>query len=519
MNGAKAVIDCLRLMGADLCLTNPGTTELPFVEALAQEEGIRSVLTLFEGVATGAVDGYTRTSGKIAYALLHLGPGLANGAAFLHDARRARTPVVVLIGEHASWHLPYDPPLASDIEALASAVAVHCERISQASDIKVVVERSVDAAMSLGGPVVLIVPYDVQLAEVDEGCVSVGHSPRINSPRLVSSDAVDKVIEIIQGDDPVTFILGSPALMTITPQLTCEIASRYGKEVVVESFPAVMERGMGTPILNKLPYFPDAVLRSLPQSGHIVLVGARTPLSFFGYPGQPSLLVPTGVGVVELAPHPSDGTQEIEELARRLGVKVGEGEAFNGPRELPPISGGPLDAHTLSAALVHFQAEGDVVIDEGRTGAGPYFAWANAAPKHLHIGHTGGAIGEGMPLGVGAALARPEARVLVIQADGGGMYAPQSLWTMARENLDVKVVVVSNRAYKILQLEMQRGGMEVSQGSLALTDLQRPRIDWVALAKSMGVPGRMVQTQEDLVEALEECTAHRGPWLIEAQVS
>lgn len=519
MNGAKAVIDSLRLMGADLCFTNPGTTELPFVEVLAQEDGIRSVLTLFEGVATGAVDGYTRASGKLAYALLHLGPGLANGAAFLHDARRARTPVVVLIGEHASWHLPYDPPLASDIEALASTVAVHCERISQVSDIRAVVERSVSAARSLGGPVVVIVPYDVQLAEADESCVAEGNSPHYDSPRLVSPDVLDKVAQVICGDDPVTFILGSPSLMTITPQLTCEIARRHSKEVVVESFPAVMERGIGTPNLNKLPYFPDAVLRSLPQSGHIVLVGARTPLSFFGYPGQPSLLVPPGVEVIELAPYPSDGTQEIEELARRLEVKLEDGEVSNGTRKLPPASGGPLDAHTLSAALVRFQGEGDVVIDEGRTGAGPYFGWANAAPRHLHIGHTGGAIGEGMPLGVGAALARPQARVLVIQADGGGMYAPQSLWTMARENLDVKVVVVSNRAYKILQLEMERGGMEINPRSHGLTDLQRPQIDWVALAKSMGVPGRSVETQEELVEALEECKTHRGPWLIEAQVS
>ena len=535
MNGAEAILRSLVQNNVDLCLTNPGTTELLFVDAFERVAAMRSVLVLHEGVATGAADGYGRCGPPLACALLHLGPGLSNGSSFLHDARRARTPLVVLVGEHYSWHLPFDPPLASDIESLARPVSIFVQRLDRIDHLACEIRRAVEMAVMRGGPAVVIVPQEIQGAEVgaeepracdDPECpVMVEgfedetlHRP---DPEALARRSSELALRL-SGASGVTYLVGSPALSEEALRLTTDLAASLGHDVVLESFPSVLRRGESEPVLEKLPYFPDAVRRALASTSVLVLVGARRPLGFFGYEGQPSELIPDGVEVVTLAPFPSNALEELKAYGSAVAaLGAGEGEPHYPPRptlEDGDRSDGSIDAWTLAKAIVEAQACGDIVVDEGRTGVGPYFTLANAAPLHRYLGHSGGAIGEGMPLGIGAALADPSATVIVIQADGGGMYAPQALWTMVRERLDVKVVVVSNRAYRILQIELRQGGLPLHDRSKAMTSLSDPIIGWVEIARGFGVPAVQVSTPHELKSALQEARSQRGPFLIDVEV-
>jgi acetolactate synthase-1/2/3 large subunit len=231
------------------------------------------------------------------------------------------------------------------------------------------------------------------------------------------------------------------------------------------------------------------------------------------------------VEVVTLAPFPSAAVEEVRALTSAVAALKPQGGAVRSTPERPKVrpkeisEGEPIDALGLASEIVRAQIPGDIVVDEGRTGVGPYFSLANAAPKHRYLGHTGGAIGEGMPLAIGAALADPQATVVVIQADGGGMYAPQALWTMAREQLDIKVVVVSNRAYRILQIELHQSGLPLHGRAKDLTSLSNPSIGWVDLARGSGVPGLTVDSITKLRAALKEARSFRGPFLLDVEIS
>lgn len=511
--GALSLVETALRAGVEICFANPGTTEMPIVVALDQAPGMRVVLGLFEGVCTGAADGWGRMTGRPAATLLHLGPGLANGLANLHNARRARTPVINWIGDHATSHLAFDAPLTSDIAALTNSVG-WTRAIKSAQEMAEASLAAVKAALGPPGRVAsLIIPADCQW-EPGPAPLSANPSPVL---RETSSAALQEAARLLrQGRGGI--LLGGNALTARGLRAAARVAVATSCQVWTETFPARQERGNHLPNFPALPYFPEQARDAIGNITSLVLAGAREPVAFFAYPNQPSRLAPDGATVHMLAdPDPGiDAALALEALAQELNAPA----AATPPRAIQAFapSGQPLDLDNLGRTIAAFTPEEAIVINEAATSGliwGMAYA-ANAAP-HTMLGLTGGAIGQGLPTALGAALACPDRRVIAFQADGSGLYTLQALWSMARESANVTVVVCANRRYRILQAELARANAaKPGPKALALTELTQPVIDWVALAKGFGVPACSAHTDGELADALVHAHAERGPNLIEA---
>ncbi|MEB2311687.1 MAG: acetolactate synthase large subunit [Polyangiaceae bacterium] len=512
MTGADSLIRTARAAGVEVCFANPGTTEMPLVAALDRVPGVRPVLGLFEGVCTGAADGYARMAGRPALALLHLGPGLANGLANLHNARRAGTPVLVVVGDHASWHLGADPLLASDIVSLANPVSGWVRAVRRPADVAADTAAALEAACAPPGRVAtLIVPADCQWEEVEGAPVAV----RTSAPAPVSQDRVEATARLLRaGADRVALLVGGAALGARGLRAAARVRAASGARILSDTFVARLERGAGLPETERLPYFPEQAVAALAGLRALVLCGAREPVAFFGYPGQPSRLAPEGCERIALAAPEEDGVGALEALADALGAPASL--PADPPRPRPALPSGALDGATLGQVLAALQPEGAIVVDEGLTSSAPWFAAAAGAPPHTVLGLTGGAIGQGLPCAAGAAVACPDRKVIALQADGSGMYTLQALWTMAREGLDVVVVVCANRSYRILQIELARAGVtDPGPAARALADLGHPELDWTALARGLGVPATRVTDADAFAKELSRALAEPGPALIE----
>ncbi len=567
-SGARALVATLVASGVDTCLANPGTSEMHFVAALDSVPGLRPVLGLSEGVVTGAADGYGRVAGRPAAALLHLGPGLANGVANLHNARRARTPVVVVVGDHATYHKRLDAPLESDLDALAGTVSTWVRRSWRPGDVGAHAASAVAAARSApGGVATLVLPADVSW-----GAGGVVAAPRPPRPPAPPSDAdLDAALLALRSAAPTVILVGGEVVADPAAQdLVLRLAAAAGARLVCETFPARMARGSGRARITRLAYFAemaaaqDLVLRLATAAGarlvcetfparmargsgrariarlaylaemaaaqldgarHLVLLGARRPVAFFAYPGRPGDLVPDGCSVCELAPPGVDAIGALRALAEALagaGVGSPRGDPVDHHRgavraERPS---GPIDPETLGAAVGVTLPEAAVVVDESVSSSfGLGAGLAGAAPHDL-LTLTGGAIGFGLPCATGAALAGDGRPVLCLQADGSALYTLPALWTQARESLDVTTVIIDNRSYAILATELDR--VEAgAPGPLArsLLDLSRPDLDFVSLARGLGVPASRAETAEELTRQLAAAHAEPGPHLIDAVVA
>ena len=512
MNGAESVIRTAADAGIDVCFANPGTTELPFVAALDDVPEIRAVLGLFEGVCTGAADGYARMAGKPALTLLHLGPGFANGIANLHNARRARTPVVNLIGNQASWHMSADAPLTSDIESLARPVSAWVHSSTSAAALAGDAAAAIAEARRAPGRVsTLIMANDYLWAEAAGPAAVAAPVPLA----AVTDDAVLSAAEALRTGRPGAIYLGGSGLSERGLRAAASIAATTESRLISETWPTRWERGQGLPVVEPLPYFPDAALGALDGVRTLVLAGADAPVSFFGYEEYPSILIPEGCSAVSLAGPEADASEALERLADALDAAPSGNAAAREKPSLP--ADGPLNPVSMGQTLAAVQPEGVVVMNEGATSGFPYIAAAASAPRHTYLTLSGGAIGQGMPTATGAAVACPDRPVLNIQADGSGMYTLQSLWTQAREHLDVTTVLCANNAYRILEIEIARAGIaEPGPQARSMTDLSGPALDWVQLAQGMGVPAVRVETVGALAEAVQRALAEPGPHLIEA---
>jgi acetolactate synthase-1/2/3 large subunit len=513
MNGAESLMRTVAAAGVEVCFANPGTTEMPLVAALDAVPGVRAVSGLFEGVCTGAADGYARMAGRPALTLLHHGPGFANGIANLHNARRARVPLVNLIGDHATWHLEADPLLASDIESLARPVSAWLRRNAGAAQLASDAAAAIRAARTPPGRIAtLIVPHDHQLGEA--AAPAACKAPP--APRAVEDAAVAAAAEALRGPGCSALLLGGGALGECGLRAAARIAAATGCALLHDTFVIRLERGVGLPAMERIPYFPEQAIEMLQRFRRILIAGTRAPVAFFGVEGLPGRLVPEAVEQIELASPDSDAVTALQALAERLGAAESAALATAARPERPS---GALDPARLGQALAAVQPEGAIVVDEAISSGLTYNACAAGAPRHSVLGLTGGAIGQGLPCAVGAAVACPERKVIALQADGSGMYTLQSLWTAAREGLDMVALICANRAYRILQVELARAGIETPGGqSGALTSLDEPALDWVSLARGMGVPGVRVETAEACATELERALATPGPSLIEAVI-
>ena len=511
MNGAQALIRTLTSGGVDVCFSNPGTSEMHFVAALDTVPQMRGVLCLFEGTATGAADGFGRMAGRPASALLHLGPGLANGLANLHNARRASTPLVAVVGDHATYHKRYDAPLESDIEALAGSASRWVRRCARSADVAADAADAVAAAMAPpGGIATLILPADVSWSE---GAQPTPPRPA-RRPAPARGDVLSAAAAVVRSGEPCVILLGGAGMMRPGLEAASRIASATGVRLLGETFPARHERGAGIPAVDRLAYLAEFAMAQLDGARHLILAGAREPVSFFAYPGKPSALVPAGCQVHALT---GPGDDVPGALAALADVVAPDAKPEPQQPVRPALPGGDLTGESAAAVIGALLPEQAIISDEANT-SGLWLPGATAgAPPHDWLTLTGGAIGQGLPLATGAAIACPGRPVLALEADGSAMYTISALWTHAREDLDITTVIFSNRSYAILRMELDRvGAAAAGDASGSLLDLSRPDLDFTALATGMGVPASQATTAPDFAAQLQQALAEPGPHLIEA---
>jgi acetolactate synthase I/II/III large subunit len=509
MNGAQAMIRTLVDAGVTTCFTNPGTSEMHFVAALDAVPEMRGVLALFEGVATGAADGYARMSGVPACTLLHLGPGLGNGLANLHNARRAATPMVNIVGDHATYHARYDAPLTSDIETAARNVSRWIERPQRTEDLGRATAEAVAAALRPPGEVAtLILPADVSWSDGGEPFPALPRMARAS----VDGETVEQVVKVLGSGEPTALLLGMTAMRRSPLLAGARIAAGTGAGLFGETFVPRTERGAGIPPIERIAYFAEMAEQQLAGLRHLVLVDAISPVTFFAYPGRPSDLVPDGCEVHVLATGRDDAGGALAALADLVGADAPRDDA-----PVPTRPAGPLTGATLAAAVAATMPDGAIVSDESNTTTVHMTAATAGCPPHDWLQLTGGAIGVGLPLATGAAIACPDRPVLALEADGSAMYTIQALWTHAREGLDITTVVCNNRSYAILNIELARTGAGAGGPKAKdLLDLSRPDLDFVRIAEGMGVPAVAVRTAEEAVEAPAKAHAKPGPHLVDA---
>lgn len=509
MNGAQVLVTTALSEGIEVCFANPGTTELPLVLAMDQIAGLRSILCLHENVATGAADGYGRMSSKPAMCLLHLGPGFANGLTNLHNARRAGTPILNVIGEHASWHISADPLLASDIEGLARSVSAYTKRNVDAAAIASDLADTVERARAKGGCIAtLIVPHDCQMGEAGDDIPLRRAIPKSS----YSSARVTAAARALKGGRS-AILLGGEALSEAGMRLAARVAAATGADLICDTFFARMERGGDLPTATRLPYFPDQAQELTRRYEYVVLAGTRRPVAFFGYPGLPSYLT-SEEQTVALATPGEDALGALDALASELRAPHDIRRRPRAPLSMPKAD---LDAQSVAAVIALLQPENCIIMDEALTVGTPYFEASENAPRFSHLMLTGGAIGQGPGAATGAAIACPGRKVINFESDGCGAYSVQAFWTQARENLDVVTIIGSNRSYNILNVEFQRAGV-TAPGPVArsMTGLDRPYLDWVKIGEGFGVPSVAVDGAEALARELEKALAQKGPRLIEA---
>ncbi|MGA0878424.1 MAG: acetolactate synthase large subunit [Ilumatobacteraceae bacterium] len=523
MNGAESVLRTLVNSGVNTCFANPGTSEMHFVAALDRVDGMRAVLGLFEGVVTGMADGYARMAGRPAVTLLHLGPGLSNGLANLHNARRAASPVVNVVGDHATTHAMYDAPLASDIVGLARPVSGWIHSSVSALTVAADAARAVRAGCQPPGQVAtLILPADVAWLEAHQPAPPLP----VASASSVSTEAIENVTRILETmrrrKTRVGVLMRGAPLIGAGLEAAGRIAAATGARLLCDTFAPRLERGAGRVAVERLPYFAEQLVESLADLDHLILVGAKPPVSFFAYPGRASWCTAETTEITYLAHPHEDAVAALVAVADLIAPR-GSSEAVRAVLARPEEPSGRLDQFTVGQVVARYLPEGSIVSEEAATNAiGPGLALATARP-HDHLSLTGGSIGQGLPVAAGAAVACPDRKVVCLHGDGGAMYTLQTLWTQARENLDVTTVIFSNRAYGILRLELNRTGAaalmaEGDTKALSMFDLSRPDLDWVALARGMGVEAVRAETIEEFSAAFRSAMDQRGPRLIEAVI-
>ncbi|QCO54364.1 acetolactate synthase large subunit [Pseudorhodobacter turbinis] len=510
MNGAESLLRSLHQAGVEVCFANPGTSEMQFVDALDRTRLMRCILGLFEGVVTGAADGYARMAEKPAVTLLHLAPGLANAGANLHNARKARTPMLNLVGDHARRHLRYEAPLTADVPATAAVFSDWVRTVHSTQSITGDAMDALAAAWGHPGQIAtLIVPADIGWEE--GATIEPPERAKTRAPRDIDSDLLRKAATAL-GPDTVILCGGTVLESPDSIAGLADLAAATGTSIMGSGPIRRLERGAGRFEIPRIPYPVDDALAALRPFRRAVLIEALPPVAFFAYPERPSLLLPEECEVIALADFDQDGRTAIEALVDALGAPPAPARTA---APCPPPSAGAMTNDALSAAIAAALPEGAIVVDERLTSATNVPALSTGAPPMSWLSLTGGAIGIGIPMATGAAVACPDRPVIGLQADGSAMYTLQALWTQAREELNVTTIIFANRGYQILKQELFKVGANPGPDALNMLELNRPELDFVSLARGMGVPGRRVTDPAELYKLIRAVVKEPGPYLIE----
>ncbi len=511
MNGAELIMRTAIKAGIKVCFTNFGTTEMPLALAFDAEPGVKPVLALFEGVCTGAADGYGRMMDKPAMTLLHLGPGFANGVAYLHNAKRAKTPLLNLVGEHTTQHIHLDAPLSMNIEALASTIS-GWYKTNQSP-----MELSEDFAEALvasryGQISTLIIPNDYQQAEIEDVEVAAPHfgfDP-------IDMNRIESAARLIREKHKVALLIGGRALRSRGLEAAARIKSLKGCDLLTDYLPGYMERGVSFPEITRIPYFPEPAKELFSRYDAVVICGTKEPVGFFGYKGISGKLLLENQPRLLINSNKQNPIETLECLADALHCSKDISPGVTAARCYPSVPLGELTAEKACQTLAAIQPEGAIIVDEGVSSAFPYYALSRGLLPHTMITIAGGSIGHGMPCSIGAAMACPDRPVINLEADGSAMYTVQALWTQAKQGLNITTLICANRRYNILKLELERAGiLPIGPNVTSLIDIENPHIDWTKMAEAMGVAAVSVTTAEQLAHEIQGALSEAGPHLIE----
>jgi acetolactate synthase-1/2/3 large subunit len=331
-------------------------------------------------------------------------------------------------------------------------------------------------------------------------------------PTKVSDDAIVRAADALRRREPSVILLSGSALQADALATAYNIAAATDAQIMAPTFNARIPRGSGRPLLDIVPYPVDEAVAQLKDVKQLILVGTGEPVAFFAYPGKPGIMSPKDAVSHVLARADEDLPDALNRLAAELHCPDAPLPEHRS-NALP--SSGAMNAEGAAATLAALLPEQAILIDEAITLRGPFFAATRTATPHDWLQVPGGAIGGGLPLATGAAIGAPNRRVIAIQADGSAMYTVQALWTQARENLDVTTLILSNRKYAILFHELKQVGAAEGHASRDLFALDRPELDWLRLAGSMGVEAARAETLERFADLLRHANARRGPFLIE----
>ena len=516
MNGAESLVRTLLAGGVNVCFTNPGTSEMHFVAALDAVPGMRCSLCLFEGGVTGAADGYYRMAGRPASTLLHLGPGLANGVSNLHNAKKAGSGIVNIVGEHATYHIELDAPLTADIEGIAAPVSHWVKTSLSSKDVARDGAEAIQAAQVAPGQIAtLILPGDTAW---NEGSGPAEPLPLPTRPKVDADRITNAAKALAAGGGDTLILLGGAAVQEANLRLAGQIVAKTGCGLLTEWANARLDRGAGRIEVNRIPFVVEKALDVLKPYRRIVLAGAKPPVTFFAYPNKPSILTQDGTEFIELADASQDIASALEGLVQELDATSHEPAGISQPNR-PALPSGPIEPSGIAAVLGNLIPENAVIVDESVTTGREFFPQTAGAAPHAWLNNRGGSIGYGLPVATGAAMACPGQKVIALEGDGSAMYTVQSLWTIARENLDVTVLVFSNRSYKILRGELTNVGVQnPGPRAVDMLTLNRPNLDWVSMAKGMGVEAQKVDDLAALAKAFEKGLSVDGPYLIELEM-
>ena len=515
MNGAESLVGTLLEGNVDVCFTNPGTSEMHFVAALDQYDKMRSILCLFEGCATGAADGYFRMKRTPASTLLHLGPGLANGLANLHNAKKASSGIVNIVGEHALDHIKLNAPLTSDIEGIARPVSHWVKTSKSSKDIAVDGAEAIEMANVNPGQIsTLILPGDTAWNEGN----AIQSINLKNKYSTVSSNLIDEALTALREAKNPLILVGGSALEEKNLIKLAKVADKIGCPMKTDWFNARLDKGAGRINSVRIPYVVDKAVEVLKDFDSIIIIGARRPVAFFAYPNKPGVLTQETTKFIELASLSDDITSVINELSDKVGISDNKPSTVS-EFKIPDIPSGPINPTSLGMVLGALIPENAIVVDESVTTGREFFYQTAGSHPHTWLNNCGGSIGFGMPVAIGAAVACPDKKVISLEGDGSAMYTVQSLWTMARENLDIVVLIFANQSYKILQGELTNVGVDnPGKSALEMLSLKDPSLDWVSVSKGMGVDAVRVDNLEDLVKNFKHGLKDKGPFLIEVMI-
>lgn len=514
MNGAESMLQTLTNNGVEVCFTNPGTSEMHMVAAIGESQGMRSILCLFEGVCSGAADGYARMVGKPACTLLHLGPGLSNASANLHNARKANSAVINLIGDHATYHKKFDAPLNSDVIGLSEPVSDWVRSVTDAASLPADAADAVVAANVKPGQIAtLIVPADCAWNESVDPITAREMPP---APR-VSDEAVETAAKLLANTKTTILLMSNMALSERCLALADQISQATGAKIFCDTFVKRLSRGEGRCSVARLGYFAEQATEQIKDAEQLIMVATKAPVSFFAYPGKVSEFSPQDSIQHTLAEVSEDAEDALQKLVDQLDA--GHFAPRKQSLQKPGLGQGELSSKNLALTFAELMPVDAIVVDEGGTAGALCFPISANAEPHDWLTITGGSIGYGLPVAVGAAVACPDRKVICLQGDGGAMYTNQSLWTMARENLDVCMVILANRKYQILQIELSRvGAQSMNKKTLDMMDLSNPDLDFVKMSESMGVKAARASTADEFNQLFAQAMDERGPMLIEAML-